>query len=96
MDATNLLRAPSGNPGRSPLQVSVLSPHKSWDDASPGDDQQSIARMNVGFDNPTPMRSISGQRGSIRERDERLMDLNEVGERVIGRMIGCLMGRVRG
>ena len=85
-DASNLLRAGSGNYSRSTRPMTVLSPHKSWDDASSGrsqDDSPSILRMNVGFDNPAPMRSISGQRESfesLHEREERLMALNEVGE----------------
>ena len=89
MDTANLLRVGSGNYGRSPRQVSMLSPHKSWDDTSAGDDEQSVSGMSVGFDNPTPMHSVSHQRegfGSLRERDERLMALNEVRVRVGG---GC-------
>lgn len=85
-DTASLLRANSGNYGRSVRQITtVLSPHKSWDDASSGRSQDdhppSVSRMNVGFDNPTPLRSISGQKESfesIHEREERLMALNEV------------------
>ena len=85
--ASLLLRAAgSGNYGRSSRPMTVLSPHKSWDDASSGgrslDDPPSVAaRMNVGFDNPVPMRSITGRRrGSLEslQREERLMALNEV------------------
>ena len=55
----------------------------SWDDASSGrsqDDSPSVVRMNVGFDNPTPMRSLSrGRRTeSYDALQERLMALNEV------------------
>ena len=85
-DTVSVLRANSGNYGRSVRQIpTVLSPHKSWDDASSGRSQDehppSVSRMNVGFDNPTPLRSISGQKESfesIHEREERLMALNEV------------------
>lgn len=83
-DTTTLLRASSGNYGRSVRQMTVMSPHKSWDDASSvrsQDDPPSIVRMNVGFDNPTPLRSVSGRKESfesLQEREERLMALNEV------------------
>lgn len=78
------LRVGSGNYGRS---TRPMCAHKSWDDASSGrspDDTPSASMMNVGFDNPKPMRSISGRRESfesLHERDERLMALNEVREK---------------
>lgn len=74
------LRVGSGNYGRS---MRPMTAHKSWDDASSGrsqDDTPSASMMNVGFDNPTPMRSIRGRRESLHERDERLMALNEVNQ----------------
>ena len=78
----DLLRAGSGNQGRVGRQqmVAVLSPHKSWDDASSGrsqdDPPSALSRVNVGFDNPG---SSLRPRESLHERDERLMALNEVG-----------------
>ena len=86
-DGATLLRAGSGSFGRNVHPMSMLSPHKSWDDASSGRSQDdllaspSVPRLNGGFDNPTPLRSMSGRREifeSLHEREERLMALNEV------------------
>ena len=84
----------SGNfSGRSALPLSILSAQMSWDNASSGrstqeliDGSPSHMQTNVEFDNPTPLRSMSGRRqssyGSIHqlatERDERLLALDEV------------------
>lgn len=88
------LRVGSGNYGRS---IRPMTVHKSWDDASSGrsqgDDAPSASMMNVGFDNPTPMRSISGRRESfesLHERDERLMALNEVNQGEGWRVVGVI------
>ena len=81
-----IIRAGSGNYTRSTLPMSVLSPHKSWDDGSSSRSQeieQSPSHTNVEFDNPTPLHSRrQSSYDSLHlatERDERLLALEEVG-----------------
>ena len=83
-DTGAIRRTGSGSHARAvtrQLVGTVLSPHKSWDDASSGrsqdDPPSGLARMDVGFDNPTSLRPKESY-DSLRERDERLMALNEV------------------
>lgn len=48
--------------------MSILSPHKSWDEASSGRSQEiadmSPSRPNIEFDNPTPTRRRTSARVS--------------------------------
>lgn len=48
--------------------MSILSPHKSWDEASSGRSQEiadmSPSRTNIEFDNPTPTRRRTSARVS--------------------------------
>ena len=83
-EAGPIRRTGSGNHARAVTRQSmatVLSPHMSWDDASLGrsqdDPPSGLARMDIGFDNPTSLRPKESFE-SLHERDERLMALNEV------------------
>lgn len=83
-DTLTIRRTGNGSHTRAGARQSVttvMSPHKSWDDASSGrsqdDPPSGLARMNVGFDNPTSLRPKENFE-SLDERDERLMALHEV------------------
>ena len=84
-----LVRGGSGTYSRSTRPMSILSPHKSWDDTTSIRSQEvemSPSRMNFEFDNPTPLRSLSstatrrqsGLRPVTSETEERLLALGEV------------------
>ena len=84
-----LVRGGSGTYSRSTRPMSILTPHKSWDDTSSIRSQEvemSPSRMNFEFDNPTPLRSLSttatrrqsGLRPVTSETEERLLALGEV------------------
>ncbi len=92
-------RGGSGNfgGGRTSRPLNILGAQKSWDNASSGRSSQEIVDLspshlqtNVEFDNPTPIRSLSGRKqsslGSLQqlptETDERLLALEEVRKRL--------------
>jgi len=91
LQESSLMKGGSGNYSRSPRPMSGLTPHMSWDDTASirtSEVEMSPSRMNLEFDNPTPLRSLSS--GSVRRQskaglqpvtsktDERLLALGEV------------------
>ena len=76
-------RGGSGNFSLNTRVISALSPQKSWDEASSGrspDDRLAspCVTHNRGFDLPTPLSGRKSSFDSLREREERIMALNEV------------------